>query len=289
MYYFSIFVALSLLSIACYFFPNNMVFGQVKIIDNDTFSVDSGLDDVGTVLGASKLAKQRIGPTYDIMDVAIIPKIISTEGAIAKINVTQPEPDVGTGFLVSDSLLLTNNHVIGSPEAARGTTVIFNYQKGIDKKPLPTDTYSVNDSVFYTNPALDYTLVRLDGSPGEFWSFVPLSNYSDIALGNRTSIIQHPSGGYKAWTYGDGAIVNIDPKKGIVKYTSDTLRGSSGSPVFNLNLDLIALHHFSGDQDISGTFLNNEGIMIKNIIDDLRNKLNKDTEGKKILEELKLP
>ncbi|MEM9482296.1 MAG: LamG-like jellyroll fold domain-containing protein [Cyanobacteria bacterium P01_F01_bin.116] len=77
---------------------------------------------------------------------------------LAKLN---PIP-VGTGFLVGGNQLLTNYHVVSSPEIAAQCVAQFNYvqdasgytQNSIDYLLSPQD-------LFISNPALDYTLVQL--------------------------------------------------------------------------------------------------------------------------------
>ena len=67
-----------------------------------------------------------------------------------------------TGFLVSRSLFMTNNHVIPSESFARKVEMQFNYQLDYEGNAQAVDTYSPDpDNVFYTNASLDFTLVRL--------------------------------------------------------------------------------------------------------------------------------
>ena len=60
----------------------------------------------------------------------------------------------------------------------------------------------------------------------------------------------------------------------VVRYTTDTEPGSSGSPVFNNSWRLIALHHAAGEQDPgTGQWINNEGVRIDKVIDHLKSKV----------------
>ncbi len=68
-----------------------------------------------------------------------------------------------------------------------------------------------------------------------------------------------------------------------VQYVADTMEGSSGSPVFNRKWEVVALHH-SGTPyppDAAGVTLKkawkgrfrvNEGIPMRNILEDFENK-----------------
>lgn len=58
----------------------------------------------------------------------------------------------------------------------------------------------------------------------------------------------------------------------IVQYLTDTLKGSSGSPVFNSEWEVVALHHSGGGSKsdepalMDGLKIRNEGILINKII-----------------------
>jgi V8-like Glu-specific endopeptidase len=58
------------------------------------------------------------------------------------------------------------------------------------------------------------------------------------------TIIQHPSGGPKQIALNENRVTNI--YRHYLQYTTDTLPGSSGSPVFNDDWKVVALHHAGG-------------------------------------------
>ncbi|MEH7811119.1 hypothetical protein [Bacillus toyonensis] len=62
--------------------------------------------------------------------------------------------------------------------------------------------------------------------------------------------------------------------------------GSSGSPAFNNKWELLALHHAGGDQDRNGMWINNEGIVVSHIVNDLIEASGKGEFDKNILFEL---
>ena len=84
-------------------------------------------------------------------------------------------------------------------------------------------------------------------------------------------IIQHPEGGVKQIALENNLVTRIkrDEKDNfppyLVRYTTDTEEGSSGSPVFTPAWDLVALHH--GNQDSK-----NESTLVKKIIEDIVKK-----------------
>lgn len=86
----------------------------------------------------------------------------------------------GSGFLVSDSLFMTNNHVIGSTSFCDKVNMQFMYQDNYDSQPaIASEFFETNeDSFFHTNAALDYTIVRLKRKPSLF-----INKYAAVARG----------------------------------------------------------------------------------------------------------
>ena len=199
-----------------------------------------------------------------------------------------------TGFLISPSLFITNHHVIYDKDQLKNAKVTFNYQlrKNI---PLKSETYSVNSSLFITNDnrdEFDYTIIKLIGNPGKKWGYVTLNktNEDELLPHAAINIIQHAGGSYKIFAVHANSLIDISFNK-LLHYTSDTLKGSSGSPLFDNKWNLIGLHHAwtRPPIKINGEVIDtNEGILINKIIDDLKTKLKYESEGKSILKELKL-
>lgn len=154
----------------------------------------------------------------------------------------------GTGFLVSENILLTNHHVLNSPQVAQNAVTIFNYQVSEGGRLLDTRTFRLNPSrLFLTSPAvggLDFTFVWVDQDPGKEFGFFPI--YRDaftIANKSCANIIQHPAGRPKAVVVQQNEVT--EQEKTYVRYLSDTEGGSSGSAVCNNAWRLTALHHAS--------------------------------------------
>ena len=61
----------------------------------------------------------------------------------------------------------------------------------------------------------------------------------------------------------------------MVQYTTSTEPGSSGSPVFDNDVAVVAIHHAGGMMTEPGTqrrYLRNEGISMIAVLDDLRQR-----------------
>ncbi len=180
----------------------------------------------------------------------------------------------GTGFLVAPRLLLTNNHVLSSPEIAGASQVEFNYQRGLDGRLGQTTIFNLDkESFFVTSPVkeLDFTLVAVaetseDGHPLDGFGYRPLIAVEDEVLaGECVTIIQHPEGHPKQVALRKNEVLKL-PEVGdqFLHYQTDTNPGSSGSPVFNDGWEVVALHH-SGKPavDAQGNYLADDGSLWK--------------------------
>lgn len=176
----------------------------------------------------------------------------------------------GTGFLVSQNLLLTNNHVLPRQELLPNTLFRFNYEENFLGEAQQTFEYrAALDGTFYTNEALDYTLVQIESEPGKEWGWLPLLS-RNIRLKSRINIIQHPQGQPKQISLQNNFVEYVGGN--VVQYVTSTLPGSSGSPVFNDAWEAIALHHAGGNIPEPTTqrrYFRNEGILIKSILTDI--------------------
>ena len=90
-------------------------------------------------------------------------------------------------------------------------------------------------------------------------------------------MVQHPQGRKKEVVVQQNELTDVHAN--VIHYFSDTDYGSSGSPVFDNNWDLMALHHARKPSENA-----NEGIRIDKIIADLRNEFQ--TTNPAILTEL---
>jgi len=226
--------------------------------------------------------------------------------AVARVSIRftdLPDAGLGTGFMISPTLLMTNNHVIPDKVWGQRLVVHFNYQYALEGQVIspPTEYELDADSFFCTDENLDYTIVRVksrtvEPSPGttsaqsrerqagDEFGYIRLNTnyfYSENQLAN---VIQHPAGRPKEIGLHENTIVAVHDE--VIRYTADTEPGSSGSPVFNNSWRLISLHHSAGEQDKkTGAWLNNEGIRIDKIIQHLKSR--KDVSAE-IIRELKI-
>ena len=168
-------------------------------------------------------------------------------------------------------LAADNHHVLPSAAHATGARAEFNYQQlasGVDA-PRKSFTLSPADG-FETSRADDWTAVRVEGHAAEEFGSLVL-RAAEVAPDDFVNIIQHPGGGPKQIAMYHNTVTYADQTR--VQYLTDTLPGSSGSPVFDSTWSVVALHHSGGLLREPGTkrvVYRNEGIHVNTIIDGLR-------------------
>lgn len=226
-------------------------------------------------------------------------KMSQVEGRICRIEIGGNA--AGTGFLIGPDAVLTNYHVLEEILAGdtkpTGVACRFDYKVLSDKSRLegivaqlhPTDwkldasPYSPAEKT--RNPdnpppasdQLDYALVRIARRLGEEpftpgggaeaqkrgWLSMPagpLTFVKDMPL----IIGQHPDGSPLKVAFDTQSVIGEVANGLRVRYRTNTEAGSSGSPVFDLDWKLVALHHM-GDPacDLPPTY--NQGIPIDKI------------------------
>jgi V8-like Glu-specific endopeptidase len=154
----------------------------------------------------------------------------------------------GTGFLVSSQLLMTNNHVLENETVASRSAVEFDYYERRTGQTSPTEIFEFEPELFFlTDEDLDFTLVAVKsksttGTSLSEYGWIPMIPESGKALiGEPVNIIQHPSGEPQQIVISNNVIT--DCFDSFLHYKADTEPGSSGSPVFNMQWELAALHH----------------------------------------------
>lgn len=199
--------------------------------------------------GADLLGLERLMGRNNLTGVAFLEGGYRAARPIGRVCVRTPEGGhYGTGFMVSPSLLLTNNHVLRSLEEAGHAVVQFDYQAGVDGRPLIPVTFRIDPHGFFaTDRELDFTVVAVaesneEGARLADFDWLPLDGAQGKAiLGEFVNIIQHPNGEPKQLALRENQIVDL--LDSFVHYVTDTAPGSSGSPVFNDQWEVVALHH----------------------------------------------
>ncbi|MET7296678.1 endonuclease [Streptomyces griseoloalbus] len=194
------------------------------------------------------LGLERLIGRNNLTPVAFLEKGVQVSRSVGRITISGPGGGHGTGFMVSPSLLLTNNHVLRGTREASRSTVAFAFQDGGDGSPLVPAVFQLEPLRFFVSDrALDYSLVAVAprGGQGEalssFGRLVLSEAEGKVVVGEFVNIIQHPRGERKQVALRENRIVDVLER--FLHYESDTREGSSGSAVFNDQWEVVALHH----------------------------------------------
>jgi len=88
--------------------------------------------------------------------------------------------------------------------------------------------------------------------------------------------LQHPEGRTLQITFSNNGITGVYERDGLIQYVSHTSVGSSGSPCFNDQWELVAVHH----AQVPATFgVKCEGILFQRIYQDISDILSQYLEN----------
>ncbi|HRO48065.1 serine protease [Agriterribacter sp.] len=197
---------------------------------------------------------------------------------------------LGTGFLVrgadlheslgEELLLLTNAHVVSNnpgEKALQPDEAVVTFEV-LDKGAAELRIAEI----LWSSPInlLDASVLRFDKESlaivktlTKDITFYPLAKrlpaiQADAPPEERIYIIGHPAGGTLQLSFQDNLLLDYEDPR--IHYRTPTTGGSSGSPVFNQQWELIGLHH-AGSEEMPrlhgkpGTYQANEGMWIQAI------------------------
>ncbi|MFF7732998.1 trypsin-like peptidase domain-containing protein [Streptomyces sp. NPDC007984] len=248
--------------------PDALAVRADRILDRGGLSPSAVKADIHREAMDLPAANERIiDLSNELQAWSFLPRGVRAGATVARITLRRGGRELphGTGFLVSPRLLMTNHHVLPDETFARGCFAEFNAQITADNLPDTVVRMELDPGTFFAaDRRLDFALVAVrptqDGlAPGEVFGWNRLSvQIGKLVLGEKVNIIGHPSGRLKEIALRDNAVlVRLDD---FVHYKTDTEPGNSGSPVFNDQWEVVALHH-SGvpKKDAQGRVLRKDG------------------------------
>jgi V8-like Glu-specific endopeptidase len=215
---------------------------------------------------------ERILGVNNLKQIAWLQRGLQVSRSVCRI--LTPE-GLATGFMVGRRLLMTNNHVFPNTSLADKSVAEFNYQSDFDGNMEGTCRYKLDTTRFHTNTALDYTIVGVSEGTGKpplaSWGCLFVNANADPMRGEHVVIVQHPNGGLKQIVVTANQVTGCWQHR--LYYTTDTMPGSSGSPVFNDLWEVIAMHHAGGQLPVDSTGatqFTNEAVLMSAIRPDAR-------------------
>lgn len=264
-------------------FLENLLAGKPVIPDAEPRSVDGTptfLKDTDEVLEPEALLYNddltiQIGRVPGL--IATLQRLVTLAPAVCKLVVDiHGASQSGTGFRIGPDLLLTNWHVLHNKNDGTPASVVsaeFGYDDDGSGGIIPSSIIPCNVASIVTNKDDDWAVIQANEPLKATWSVIKLSEAAMPSVNAAAYIIQHPGGERKRVGFVRNQVSFFDER--VVHYLTDTKMGSSGSPLFDAQRKLIALHHAGGrPQEVVGRapLKKNEGIRITRIVDGLIGK-----------------
>lgn len=207
----------------------------------------------------SKLEK-AINRKSILLDVNWLEKALAVSKAVCR--VICENGSLGSGFLSKEGYLFTCNHIIDSPDTASAARIEFNYEFGSDGKPKSRTTYNLDASDFISSPPNDLDFARVKvmdrpDAPLNQWGFVKFNADAVPSVGDVVSIIQHARGEQKRISLHNSEVLSQFNQH--LFYNTYTAPGSAGAPVFDINWEVVALHHAGKSEEEGGLVVNAQG------------------------------
>lgn len=275
-----------------------------------------GLSTVEALSDQAKGELERLIEGADFYPAWFLTRGAEVRATVARVRARAPDgaESMGTAFLAGPRLALTNFHVLdwtdqagpGLGQIAPASLFELDYEERFDGTLRPISTYGTEPATLLLASSwekLDYVLVALQPVSREGDRRLLDYGYNRLAAdlgkivkGEPVYVIQHPRGQPKQVVVRNNLLVDRDEgsETPYLTYEADTDLGSSGSPVFNRQWEVVALHHATEIvRDGAGRILArdgsqwtpsdgagnvkfgdlNEGVRVSSIVQDLAAKL----------------
>jgi len=187
-------------------------------------------------------------PEPPLLDVGFLTKAIRSAALVCRVDLPNCNRK-GTGVRVGSDLVLTNHHVMRWDHAedlnanGRAARLYFSAWTGGDGETRPVPL-AASEPVCKSDPRLDYALLRIDSAAVDT---LPPSVCKLAAREPRprdgVHILQHPFGESMKLAISANGVTDVIQAEGLVQYVTTAAGGSSGSPCFNDDWEVVALHH----------------------------------------------
>lgn len=222
----------------------NLVDGLALPLDIADWDLDIQAEELESFIPKRFSFQADVGKLRDGLDLA---------SAVCKITFSDRPPEVsGTGVLIASDLVLTNYHVLSTKEGVDLNKCIqtaqfdFGY---VSTRFGRTETFKAVASspieAYSPIEELDYALIRLNIPHPDSFKIepVPLNESANLTPRSPLNLLQHPEGEALKVSLSNNGVVKTRDNLGLVLYVNPTKGGSSGSPCFDDDWQLVALHH----------------------------------------------
>jgi endonuclease G len=214
-------------------------------------------------------------------DVGFFKRAIEQSVSVCRIEI--PSRNImATGVLISSNLVLTNYHVFQPTETdnleTNALNAVLKFGCLTSDNGLETQGKSFQLDrqkpilCFSKTDDLDYVLLQVEAKITQEKEIKPARwevNKLPIAK-MGISVLQHPEGDSMKLSISQDGITGVYQNSGLVQYVNKTALGSSGSPCFDENWYLVALHHAQRARSF-GTI--REGILFASIYQEIKDFL----------------
>ncbi len=243
-----------------------------KLTGIKAIAVDSGpnFDWWGTTNEIELQSFLQPEPVYE--DVGVLMKVIERAASVCRVEFSHMNR-MGTGFLIAPNLVLTNYHVLKEiPEEdlienAKKAVLYFGKvssgdgieAKGKEFHLIDTDPVPASSPV----NLLDYALLRVEDKIKNEESVQPSPFSMQLPVKRESlNILQHPNGKEMKLARNSNGVIEVREDLGRLQYFTQAQCGSSGSPCYNKDWEVVGIHHAERSISIG---VRREGILFKAI------------------------
>jgi V8-like Glu-specific endopeptidase len=213
-------------------------------------------------------------PEPELLDVGLLVQAARRARSVCRVEVGATGGK-GTGVLIARNLVLTNYHVLGTTLEAplnvleqNAATTILRFGAFSASGLKPTEGQQVrlaaDKPVVAADPQYDFALLRADDAITAAADVTPFAQTGNVpAVQDALYVMQHPQGGPMKLALSTNGVTWVDPGNIMLQYTTKVAGGSSGSPCFDAQWNLSALHH-------AGSASKGEGILMRSIFEKIR-------------------
>lgn len=211
----------------------------------------------------------------DWYDVDFLMKAIEQAASVCKITIPSLKRKA-TGVLIAKDLVLTNYHVFkfdkGDDLQANASEAIIEFGCfGRDdslKNRKNSFQLDRQEPILHYSPIkdLDYILLKVENDISQAKDIKPALWIVDNSPQTGIHLLQHPQGDSMKLSISNDGVTGIYKDVGLIQYVNKTAGGSSGSPCFDDDWQLVAIHHAERAKSFGSI---REGILFSSIYQDL--------------------